>query len=442
MSMRRRILPFAVIAMMVLAAACGNGGDGGGGGDGAADGGGEGDGTVTLLHGISGEAEQEALQQAVDAFEEASGTTVEVEASPNFETVVVTRVQGGNPPDVALYPQPGLLERVSQDSPGLEEAGVDLGTLESELVPGMVETGTFDGTAYGVVVKLGLKSLLWYPGEAFTEAGYEVPESWDDLKSLTEQIASDMGGEAGRAPWCIGIESAEATGWVATDWIEDLVLRLHGAEVYDQWVSGELDFNSPEIREAFEELESIWFNEDYVVGGTTGILQTPFGDAAQPMFNDPPGCFLHRQAGFIAGNFPGELGTDYDVAYFPSAGEENPALFAGDLAAIHTDNPTAAEFVEFLVSAEGQEAWMGHEGAGSLSVRSDFDNSAYPSEALSRQGEIFSGASVARFDASDQMPSEVGAAAFWSEVVAWINGSQDLEATLTNIDSAWPEGEG
>jgi alpha-glucoside transport system substrate-binding protein len=436
-------LAMLVLAAM-LAAACGNGdgnGNGNGNGEDGAAGEGEGTGTVTLLHGISGQEEQAALQQAVDAFEEETGNTVEVEASPNFETVVVTRVQGGNAPDVALYPQPGLLQRVSQDATPLEEAGVDVQALNDELVPGMVDTGTFDGETYGVVVKVGFKSLLWYPGERFNDAGYEVPETWDDLKSLTEQIAQDTGGEQGRAPWCIGIESAEATGWVATDWIEDIMLRLHGPDVYDQWVNHEIQFDSDEVRAAFEELEEIWFNEEYVVGGTTGILQTPFADAVQPMNQEEPGCYLHRQAGFIEGEFEGELGTDYDVAALPGTDDGTPALFAGDLAAIHTDNATAAEFVQFLLSQEGQEAWMGHEGAGSLSARADFDSGAYPSEALTRQGEIFAEADVARFDASDAMPGQVGTDAFWREVVAWISGSQDLDATLSNIDNAWPEGE-
>ena len=422
-----------VAAIGLLAAACGGDGDDGDG-DGQA---GEGGQTVSLLHGISGENEQAALQQAVDAYEEASGNTVEVEASPDFETIVVTRVTGGNPPDVALYPQPGLLRNIAnQDAAvGFDSAGVELDT--DNLVPGMVETGTFDGTTYGVVVKLGMKSLLWYAADDFGD--YDVPDSWTGLVDLTDTIASDLEGEQGRAPWCIGIESGGATGWVATDWIEDLVLRLHGPDVYDQWVNHEIMFNSPEITEAFEALETIWFNENYVLGGTTGILQTPFGDAAAPMFDDPPGCFLHRQAGFITGSFPedAELGSQYGMAYFPSD-EGQPVLFAGDLAAIHSDNPVAADFVEFLTSTEGQEAWMSHDGAGSLAVRSDFDSGNYPTEALAQQGEILSNATVARFDASDLMPSEVGAEAFWTEIVAWLSGQQELEATLSNIDEAWP----
>lgn len=429
-----RLVVAAGVAAMVLAAC---GGDDGGG---SADGGDGGGGSVDLLHAISGEEEQAALQQALDAFEESTGNTVNVEASPDFETVITTRVTGGNAPDVALYPQPGLLERTvdSGAAVALEEAGVDVGALNDSLVEGMVATGTFDDETYGVVVKLATKSLLWYPGQAYEEAGYSVPETWEDMVSTSQQIVDDGG-----TPWCIGIEDGAATGWVATDWVEDVMLRLHGPDVYDQWVNHEIPFDSPEVREAFETIEEIWFNDDFNVGGRTGILQIPFADSVSPMFEDPPGCFFHRQAGFITGSFPedAELGTDYDFAYLPPMDNDvgSPVLFSGDLAAIHTDNPVAAELVQFLASNEGQEAWMGHDGAGSLAVTSDFDNSVYPTEALAQQGEILANADFARFDGSDLMPGEVGGGAFWEQMVAWVSGNQDLDTTLQNIDSAWPE---
>lgn len=412
----------------------GDGGDGGATGDGGDGGGGE---TVSLLHRISGEEEQAALQAAIDAYEESSGNTVEAELSPDFDTVIVTRVQGGNPPDVALYPQPGLLEQML-DRGGVvsfEDAGVEID--DANLVPGMLDTGTFDDTVAGVVVKPSIKSLVWYNKPAFDEGGYTVPETWDDLLALTDEISS-----TGTPAWCIGIESGPDTGWVATDWIEDIMMRLHGGDVYDQWVAHELPFDSPEVTEAFETLEEIWFNEEAVLGGTTGILNTPFAEAAAPMFQDPPGCLLHRQAGFITSDFPGEIGTDYDVFALPPINDEHglPILFSGDLAAVHTaDNPAAAGLVEFLAGPEGQAAWIGHEGAGALSARSDFDTSQYPNPGLERQGELFANADLSRFDASDLMPGQVGAGSFWSESVAWINGGQDLQTTLQNIDASWPE---
>lgn len=403
--------------------------------------------SITLLHGITGPAEQEALQAAVDAFEETTGNTVEVEVSPDFDTVIITRVTGGNPPDVALYPQPGVLGRLVErgDVVSLEDAGVDLSDLEDVAVDGALEATTFDGETYGIPVKINVKSLLWYAAAPLEEAGYEPPETWDDLIETTDALAADLSDDPSAAPWCIGMDSGGDTGWVATDWVENLVIRMHGAEAYDAWVAGELDFASPEISEVFEALEDIWFDPDKVVGGTTGILLTPFLEAVAPMFEGPR-CYFHVQAGFIAGLFPedAEIGTDVAMAYLPGmeAGEGGPVIFGGDTAAVHTDNPVAAEFVQFLASPEGQEAWLAEDGAGAVSVRSDLDTGIYPSEELVQQAEILAAADESRFDASDAMPGEVGVGAFFRETVAWLAGAQDVDTTLERIDAAWPEDEG
>lgn len=414
----KRIIPM-LLAIAMVAAACSSG-DGGG------------DGEVSLLHAIAGTEEQAALQEALDAFEESSGNTVSAEFTDDIATTLGIRVDGNNPPDVVLHPQPGALAGLADEGALTPLADVGVDSLDG-LVPGMNETGTFDGTQYGVVTKAAVSSLLWYRTDVFESEGYQTPESWSGMMDTTQAIA-----DAGTTPWCIGIESGGATGWVATNWIEDAMLRLHGPEAYDQWVQGELDFTSQEVTEAFELVGEIFFNEDYVLGGTTGIINTPFGEAAGPMFQDPPACLMHRQAGFIEGEFDGEFGTEYQVTIMPPVDGTGGAVFSGDVAAVLTDNEAAGSLVEFLVSTEGQEAWHSHEGSGSLSVRSDFDTSLYPDDSLAQQGDLLANAEVARFDGSDLMPSAVGGEAFFAELVSWLNG-QELETTLSNIDAAWPE---
>ena len=419
----------------IVATACGGNGDTSGtdggtetGTDGGTDGGGGQ--TVSLLHAI-GADEQPALQAAIDLFEEQTGNTVEAEYTDDFATTLGIRIDGNNPPDVAFYPQPGALKgSVDRGAvKSFDEVGVETGNMTA----GAVEAGTFDGSTYGVVVKQALSSLLWYKMPELEDLGGSVPESWEDLMSVTATVA-----ESGTTPWCIAIESGGATGWVATNWIEDAMLRLHGGDAYDQWVAGELDFDSPEVREAFELVGEIFFNDEYVLGGPTGMINTPFADGAAPMFQDPPACVFHRQAGFIEGSFQGEFGTDYGLTLMPPIDGQQGVVISGDLAAIHTDNPAAAEFVSFLTSKEAQEAWHGDPASGGLSTNADFDTSLYPSPSLAEQGELLGGIDLAKFDGSDAMPSAVGGEAFFTELVAWLNG-QDLDTTLQNIDAAWPE---
>jgi alpha-glucoside transport system substrate-binding protein len=434
--MRMLRVLLTALALSLLAAACnGDGGDGGDGDD-TAEGEVEG-GTVNIM-GALVEEDQQNFLGSIEPWAEENGITIQYEGSGDFETLVVTRADGGNPPDIALFPQPGLMAELSDQLRDLSEV-VDVGQLEESFVPGLVELGTIDDKYVGLMYRLNLKSLVWYPKQEFEEAGYEPAETWDELLALTEQIKED-----GTTPWCIGIESGGATGWVATDWMEDIMLRTAGPEAYDQWVEGELDFTSDEVRTAAERFEEIALTEGNVLGGPQGIVTTPFGDAADPMFEDPPACYLHRQAQFIQGFFPEDVQENVveraDFFAFPQIDEEHgtPALIAGDLAGLFTDNPAAEALMEYMGTPESGEHWAG-QGAF-LSPHTGFDDSNYPNEIAVRQGEILSNASFARFDASDIMPARVGAGTFWTEMTSWISGEQDLDTALQNIEESWPEG--
>src|SRR5690606_8666869 len=221
--------------------------------------------TVTLVRSIR-EQEADQLQDTFEAFTECTGITVEYNGSGEFEQQVVVQAEGGNAPDLAIFPQPGLLQRMVRDghvlpAPDAVESKVDEGWSED-----WKAYGTVDGEFYAAPLMASVKSFVWYSPSAFEENGYEVPETWDDLMALTEQIAADHG-SATVKPWCAGIESGGATGWPATDWIEDVVLRSASADAYDQWVANELAFNSPEIVEAVDMAGAILKNDDYVNGG-------------------------------------------------------------------------------------------------------------------------------------------------------------------------------
>jgi alpha-glucoside transport system substrate-binding protein len=433
----------ATSAVALVLAACGGGAvddgdaaadDGDDGGD-VAEGGEEG--TLTVLHALTGDTDTAGLRAAFDRFTEETGVQIAESGSADFEQLVNNRIQGGSPPDIALHPQPGLMEDLVEQgyaTPATEF--VDLDQLRGDMVDGLVELGEVDGEFYGLMLRLSLKSLVWYSTDVFEEGGYEIPETWEDMVALSDEMVAD-----GVTPWCIGIESSDATGWVATDWIEDIMLRLHGEDVYDDWVTNDVPFNSPEVQEAIEGyLDPIWFADDFVFGGTANILQTSFGDSVLGVFDGT--CAMHRQASFIEGFFPDgeEVGDNIDFFYLPQieeAGVGEPVLIAGDLAVAYTDNPDLETFFQYFSQPESGEPW-GAEGAW-LSPFVDFDSSTYADESLAAQGEIVADADFARFDGSDMMPGGVGAGAFWSEMVNYIqSGGEDLESRLEAIDAAWP----
>lgn len=438
MRKRKTGLAFAalVAALAIVAAGCG----GDDGGSSSADG--ELGGTVTILGAFGGD-EEKLFNDSMADFEEETGIDVQYTSTNDLPTLIRSRVQGNNPPDIALFPQPGLvLDLAEQGAIVPLEETIDLEAVRETVIPGFLESATLEEQVYGVPMRMAVKSLVWYPTPEFDDKGYEVPETSTALTELSDTIKSDGG-----TPWCIGYESGQATGWVGTDWMEEFVLRTGGPEVYDRWVSHDLLFNSPEIKAAAAEYEKLAFADGQTVGGRDAIVSTPFGDAPNPMFNDEPGCYLHRQGNFITGFFPDpvqqDLAANVGVFYFPPLDggyDGKPLLGGGDIATIFEgseDNASVVATLEFMASDEFGGPWAA--GGGWLSPHKTFDNSQYSDEITKQIADLAVDADVFRYDASDLMPAVVGAGTFWRGMTEWTSGEKELDEVLTEIDESWPE---
>ena len=367
------------------------------------------------------------FESVIAYFAAATGADVNYAGTTNFENDVVIAVNAGTPPNVAIFPQPGLAIDLAARG-RLLPVGPETGeTVRQTYAAGdsWADLATFEGpdgasSLYGIFYKVDLKSLIWYVPEAFEENGYDVPETMEELRALTELIAED-----GATPWCIGMGSGNATGWPATDWVEDLLLRTAPPDVYDRWVSGEIPFDSPEIVAAVEEFG--WFarSDDYALGGATGVAGTDFRDSPLGLFRFPPECYLHKQATFIPVFFPDDavLGEDVDFFYFPAYETRDlgrPVLGAGTLVTIAEDSPAARAFIAFLLTPIAHEIWMAQ--SGFLTPHLGANPDAYANDVLREQGRILSDATVFRFDGSDLMPGEIGTDAFWKAMVDYIQG--------------------
>jgi alpha-glucoside transport system substrate-binding protein len=375
--------------------------------------------------------------ESMVAFEEATGIDVQYIGNKTFESSIAIRVDAGDKPDVVDFPQPGLFANFVRSGDIVPVTDfISDEWLAQQYNQGWRDLLTVDGVESGVMHRYSGKSLVWYPKDDFEAAGYEIPETWDDLVALTQMIADD-----GDVPWCIGIESQAATGWAATDWTEDLMLRTTSLENYDAWVAGELPFSSPEVKNAIETWSEIWFNDAYVLGGRQAIVSTYFGDAPGPMFEDPPQCWLHRQANFITSFFPegSEYGVDYDFFYLPPVDDAygKPFLVAGDLIAMMNDRPEVRALMEYFTTPQSLSGWL--EGGGAFAAQATATQELYGSELDWGISELVNNATAFRFDGSDLMPGEVGAGSFWEFITAYVNGDIDLDTALAEIDASWPE---
>jgi len=439
----RRLLAVPAVAILFLAA-CGDDDDDEGAdteeaGDGAEEGGGEDTGTVNVLNAMEPE-EAEVVQGVVDELITSDADyEVEIEASGAFEEDFQIRSEGGTL-DIALLPQPGAVaDAVDQGAVSLEDMGFDIGELESTFNEYLMSLVEVEGEHYGIPSNINLKSMVWYPADDFEEAGYEVPATFDDLIALSEQIRD----EQGVPPWCVGFESEAATGWPATDWMEDIMLRTAGTDVYDQWVSHEIPFNDPAVQNAAEIFGQVMFGDGYVLGGADQTPAIAFGDAPGPMFQDPPGCWLHRQATFINAFFPedAEAGTDYDWFPFPPIDQEG-TLFAGEFMVTFRDAPETRDFIEKFISEEVQCAQGEDVASSRISANVDVESDCYANDVLADASEVLTTSleeDTGRFDASDQMPPAVGSGSFWNEMMTYMQqGPDSVTTVLDEIESTWP----
>jgi alpha-glucoside transport system substrate-binding protein len=208
---------------------------------------------VVNILGPFGKQEEASFNECIAEFEKETGIDVVYESASNFDTLINVRVESGDPPDVTAVPQPGVMQRFARTGKLVPLWPEILEKIDGNFAPIWKELGSYDGKVYGVFHRVNVKSLVWYPKPAFEDAGYAIPTTWDDLLALSQQMVDD-----GLNPWCVGIESGSGTGWPATDWMEDIMLRTAGPKVYDQWVNHEIPFNDPAVKHAAEVMMNIW----------------------------------------------------------------------------------------------------------------------------------------------------------------------------------------
>ncbi|CAM3108582.1 ABC transporter substrate-binding protein [Paenibacillus sediminis] len=396
-------------------------------------------GTKVSMFGPFTDVDEQKFNAAIKEFEDKTGIDIQYEGSKEFEATIAIRVDGGNAPDIADFPQPGLLSTFVKQGKVIDiTTFMDKAKLEKNYNKSWLDMANMDGPSgkvmAGVWNRSSVKSLVWYPKKQFDAAGYKVPETWDQMMELTKQIAAD-----GDPAWAIGIESGAATGWPGTDWVEDIMLRTTTPENYDKWVKGELPFTSDEVKNAFKIMSDIWLNKDYVYGGVKSIVTTSFGDAPKVLFDNPPKAWLHRQASFITSFFPttAKAGEDYDWFYLPpiDAKYGKPVLVAGDIYSMFNDRPEVRAVMEFFSTGESIKTWV--QSGGVIAPMNDADLNWYSTDVDRRMAELVQSATTIRFDGSDLMVGSVGAGTFWKGMTDYVSGTVDLDGALNEIQSGF-----
>lgn len=390
--------------------------------------------TVTMM-GVWGGQELDAFVEVMKAFQRETGIKVQYEGTRDLPTLLQTRIAAGNPPDISQIAGPGAMKEFVDQGVLMDLNNVlDPDMLQNEIGEAWIELGSYQDGLYSIMIAADIKSLVWYRPDEFAAKGYEIPTTWDEMEALMDEMVAN-----GDTPWSMGLEAGAASGWPATDWIEDIMLRIANPEVYDQWVNHEIPWTHPTVKRAFEIFGSIAKDKNYVYGGPSGVLATDFGDSVNDLFTDPARAMMHRQASFVTGfitdaNPDVKIGKDVDFFIFPMIDPEygNPMLGAGDMVAQFKDNPEAVAFMNFLASAEAQEIWV--RNLGKLGVNNTIDPAIYADDLTRDMAKALNDAETFRFDGSDSMPAAIGSGAFWEGTLMYVAG-EDLDSVLEYIET-------
>ncbi|HEX6261584.1 MAG TPA: ABC transporter substrate-binding protein [Actinomycetota bacterium] len=392
----------ALLSVLALAAAACGDGDGDGDGEAEPDAPQDLSGETVEVAAVWTGTEQESFQQVLSAFSEQTGAETQFTSTgDDVAAVLGTRIEGGDPPDVAFLPQPGLMADLAEQDALIPIEDVAGDEVDANYSQDWRDLGSIDGTLYGVWFKAANKSTVWYNTNVFEQAGVSAPEDWDGMMSAAQTVS-----DFGVTPWSIG----GADGWTLTDWFENVYIRTAGPEMYDQLTNHEIPWTDQSVKDALTRLAEIFENQDMLAGNP---LQTDFPTSVANVFANPdsPDAAMVYEGDFVAGVISGETGStvgeDADFFNFPSIdGSPLAVVGGGDVAVLLTDSEAGRALMEFLASPEAGEVWAGL--GGFTSPNQNVDLSVYPDDITRRSAEALATAETFRFDMSDLQPAEFG----------------------------------
>ncbi|MEU9342777.1 ABC transporter substrate-binding protein [Streptomyces sp. NPDC048278] len=391
------------------------------------------DGTTLEVAAVWTGQEQKNFKQVLAEFEKRTGAKVTfVPAQDPIINFLGSKIAGGQPPDIALLPQPGAIKQAVQKGWAKPLSADTLTEVQKNYSPGWQDIGKVGGKQYGVYYKAANKSLIWYNAKVFENAGAKEPKTWPELLTTAQAVY-----DSGVTPFSVG----GADGWTLTDWFENVYLSQAGPEKYDQLAQHKIKWTDPSVKQALTTLVQVWGKKGYVAGNASGALQTEFPASVTQTFTggDQPKAAMVYEGDFVQvniGETKAKVGTDAKVFPFPAVGSTAPVVSGGDAAVVFKDSKGAQALAKFLASPDAAtiQAKLG----GYLSPNKNVPNSAYPNEvqrtiakSLIASGDDF------RFDMSDQAPQAFGGTpgkGEWKDLQDFLQNPTDVAGTQAKLE--------
>ncbi|WP_157249871.1 ABC transporter substrate-binding protein [Nonomuraea typhae] len=374
--------------------------------------------------------EEKYFREVLKAFTDKTGAEVTYAATgEDTGAYLGPRIKAGSPPDIAILPQPGLVQQYAGDKALKALPPAVISQIDSNYTPYWKELGSAGGQVYGVMVKAAHKSLVWYRTAAFEEAGVQPPTNWDELLKIAQTLA-----DSGTAPFSL----CGAHGWTLTDLFENVYLSTAGPENYDKLSKHEIPWTDASVATALEKMAQIMGKKEFVLDGTAGALQTGFPDCVTKVYDQKKAAMV-IEADFVAtpvAQSGEKVGEGAKTFPFPKVGDTAPVVLGGDIAVALKDSPGGMALLEFLASKEGGEIWA--KLPGYLSPNKNVSPDNYPDELTKQLGQtIVSAGDAVRYDMSDLTPAAFGATdgkGEWKVLQDFLRDPADVKGAQTKLE--------
>jgi alpha-glucoside transport system substrate-binding protein len=374
--------------------------------------------------------ERNSILAVIEGFnQQYPNVNVSYRGTADVRPPLATAIEGGNPPDIAAIPNPGLVQEFARRG-ALKPIDFARSTIAENYTESWLDLGTVEGKLYAVFFKGVNKSTVWYNVHVFEDAGIEPPEDWDGFLEAADTLK-----QFGTPAFALG----GGEGWTLTDMFENIYLRTAGPEKYDQLVAHEIPWTDPSVKEALTELAKILGDPQNIAGGTNTALQDDLEQAVEKVFKQEP-----EAAMVIAGDFvPGvgteatgaEAQTDFNFFTFPAINDSPEVVVGGgDALVMFNDNPAARAMIEYLATPEAAEIWV--KLGGFSAPNKGVDPNAYPDEILRETATALAEAETFRFDLSDLLPSAFGGDQMFTILQDFVRNPDDVDGIAQRLERA------
>ena len=378
--------------------------------------------------------ERNSILAVIEGFNERyPNVNVSYRGTADVRPPLATAIEGGNPPDIAAIPNPGLVQEFARRG-ALKPIDFARATIEENYGESWLDLGTVDGKLYAVFFKGANKSTVWYNVGLFEEAGVTAPDDVEDWEGFLEAAGTFK--QFGTPAFALG----GGEGWTLTDLFENIFLRVGGPEKYDQLIAHEIPWTDPDVKESLTEMAKIFSDADNIAGGTNTALQDDLEQAVEKVFKQEPEAAMVIEGDFVPGVGTEATGaepqTDFNFFRFPSLNDSSPdtVVGGGDALVMFKDNPAARAMIEYLATPEAAEIWV--KLGGFSSPNKGVDPNAYPDEILRETATALAEAETFRFDLSDLLPSAFGGDQMFTILQDFVRNPDDVDGIAQRLERA------